>query len=80
MPTYRIELFEGRSVEQKRKLAEEITRVTTEVLGSAPSPWTSSSPTCRATTGPPAASSGRSKAERPARPDRPWTALGRPAL
>lgn len=36
MPTYRIELFEGRSVEQKRKLAEEITRVTTEVLGSAP--------------------------------------------
>ncbi|WP_172415433.1 tautomerase family protein, partial [Comamonas thiooxydans] len=29
MPTYRIELFEGRSVEQKRKLAEEITRVTT---------------------------------------------------
>lgn len=35
MPTYRIELFEGRSVEQKRKLAEEITRVTTEVLGSA---------------------------------------------
>ena len=36
MPTYHIELFEGRSVEQKRKLAEEITRVTSEVLGSAP--------------------------------------------
>lgn len=36
MPTYHIELFEGRSVEQKRKLVEEVTRVTTEVLGSAP--------------------------------------------
>ena len=33
MPTYHVELFEGRSVEQKRKLAEEITRVTVEVLG-----------------------------------------------
>ena len=36
MPTYHIELFEGRTVEQKRQLAEAVTRVTTEVLGSAP--------------------------------------------
>lgn len=36
MPTYHIELFEGRSLEQKRKLVEEVTRITTEVLGSAP--------------------------------------------
>ena len=36
MPTYHIELFEGRSVEEKRKLVEAVTRVTTEVLGSAP--------------------------------------------
>ncbi|MDL5035946.1 MULTISPECIES: 4-oxalocrotonate tautomerase [Comamonas] len=36
MPTYHIELFEGRTVEQKRKLVEEVTRVTAEVLGSAP--------------------------------------------
>ena len=36
MPTYRIELFEGRTLEQKRKLVEEVTRVTTEVLGCAP--------------------------------------------
>jgi 4-oxalocrotonate tautomerase len=34
MPTYHIELFEGRTVEQKRRLVEEITRVTVEVLGS----------------------------------------------
>ena len=61
MPTYHIELFEGRTVEQKRKLVEEVTRVTAEVLGSAPSPWTSSSPTSSAKTGPRAASSGPSK-------------------
>ena len=36
MPTYHIELFEGRSVEEKRKLVEAHTRVTTEVLGSSP--------------------------------------------
>ena len=36
MPTYHIELFEGRSVEEKRKLVEALTRVTTEVLGSSP--------------------------------------------
>ena len=36
MPTYHIELFECRSVEEKRKLVEAVTRVTTEVLGSSP--------------------------------------------
>ena len=36
MPTYHIELFEGRSVEEKRKLVEAVTRVTTEVLSSSP--------------------------------------------
>ena len=30
MPTFHIEMFEGRSVEQKRKLVEEVTRVTCE--------------------------------------------------
>lgn len=33
MPTYHIEMLEGRTVEQKKKLVEEITRVTVEVLG-----------------------------------------------
>ena len=28
MPTYHIEMFEGRTPEQKKKLVEEITRVT----------------------------------------------------
>jgi 4-oxalocrotonate tautomerase len=36
MPTYHIEMLEGRTVEQKRKLAEEITRVSVEVLGGSP--------------------------------------------
>ena len=36
MPTYHIEMMEGRTLEQKKKLVEEITRVTVEVLGSAP--------------------------------------------
>jgi 4-oxalocrotonate tautomerase len=36
MPTYHIEMLEGRTIEQKKKLVEEITRVTAEVLGSAP--------------------------------------------
>ena len=36
MPTYHIEMLEGRTTEQKKKLVEEITRVTVEVLGSAP--------------------------------------------
>ena len=33
MPTYHIEMFEGRTAEHKKKLVEEITRVTVEVLG-----------------------------------------------
>ena len=36
MPTYHIEMFEGRTPEQKKKLVEEITRVTVEVLGGSP--------------------------------------------
>ena len=36
MPTYHIEMLEGRTVEQKKKLAQEITRVTVEVLGGSP--------------------------------------------
>lgn len=36
MPTYHLEILEGRSLEQKKKLVAEITRVTVEVLGSAP--------------------------------------------
>ena len=35
MPTYHIEMLEGRTLEQKKKLVTEITRVTVEVLGSA---------------------------------------------
>lgn len=33
MPTYHVEMMEGRTLEQKRKLVEEITRVSVEVLG-----------------------------------------------
>jgi 4-oxalocrotonate tautomerase len=33
MPTFRIELFEGRTVEQKRKFVEAITKTTCETLG-----------------------------------------------
>lgn len=33
MPTYHIEMLEGRTLAQKKKLVEEITRVTVEVLG-----------------------------------------------
>jgi 4-oxalocrotonate tautomerase len=33
MPNYHIEMFEGRTPEQKKKLVAEITRVTVEVLG-----------------------------------------------
>jgi 4-oxalocrotonate tautomerase len=33
MPTFHIELFEGRTIEQKRKFVEAITRVTCETLG-----------------------------------------------
>ena len=36
MPTYHVEMLEGRTIEQKKKLVEEITRVTVEVLGSTP--------------------------------------------
>ncbi|WP_298213383.1 4-oxalocrotonate tautomerase [Acidovorax sp.] len=36
MPTYHIEMMEGRTVEQKRKLVEEITRVSVEILGGSP--------------------------------------------
>ncbi len=36
MPTYHIEMFAGRTHEQKKKLVEEITRVTVEVLGGSP--------------------------------------------
>ncbi len=33
MPSYHLEMFEGRTQEQKKKLVQEITRVTVEVLG-----------------------------------------------
>ena len=33
MPTFNIQMFEGRTVEQKRKLVEAVTRVTCETLG-----------------------------------------------
>ena len=36
MPTIRIELFEGRTVEQKRALAREITDACVRVLGGSP--------------------------------------------
>ena len=36
MPIYRIEMLEGRTVTQKKKLAEEITRISVEVLGGSP--------------------------------------------
>jgi 4-oxalocrotonate tautomerase len=36
MPTIRIDLFEGRTVEQKRELAKAITEVTCQVLGGQP--------------------------------------------
>ena len=36
MPTSRVEMIEGRTVEQKKKLVEEITRVSVEVLGGTP--------------------------------------------
>ncbi len=36
MPTYHIEMMEGRTIEQKKKLVQEITRVTVEVLGRSP--------------------------------------------
>ena len=36
MPTYHIEMLEGRTLEQKKKLVEAITRVSVEVLGGQP--------------------------------------------
>ena len=36
MPTYHVELLEGRTQEQKKKLVEEVTRVTVETLGCSP--------------------------------------------
>ena len=33
MPTYHVEMMEGRTLEQKKKLVSEITRVSVEVLG-----------------------------------------------
>ncbi|CAB3769103.1 4-oxalocrotonate tautomerase [Paraburkholderia solisilvae] len=37
MPTFRIELFEGRTVEQKREFVEAITKATCETLNVEPS-------------------------------------------
>lgn len=34
MPTIRVDLFEGRTVEQKRAFAEAVTKVAVETLGS----------------------------------------------
>ena len=36
MPTYHVEMMEGRTVEQKTTLVAEITRVSVEILGGAP--------------------------------------------
>lgn len=33
MPTYHIEMMEGRTIEQKKKLVAEITRVSVDILG-----------------------------------------------
>ena len=36
MPTYHIEMIEGRTLEQKKRLVEAITRVSVEILGGEP--------------------------------------------
>lgn len=36
MPTYHVEMMEGRTAEQKKKLVAEITRVSVEILGGSP--------------------------------------------
>ena len=36
MPTYHVEMLEGRTLAQKKRLVEEITRVSVEVLGGSP--------------------------------------------
>ena len=33
MPTYHVEMMEGRTIDQKKKLVAEITRVSVEILG-----------------------------------------------
>ncbi len=33
MPTYHVEMMEGRTLEQKKKLVAEITRVSVDILG-----------------------------------------------
>ena len=33
MPTYHVEMLEGRTLEQKKKLVQAITRVSVEILG-----------------------------------------------
>lgn len=33
MPTYHLEMMQGRTTEQKRQLVQEVTRVTSEILG-----------------------------------------------
>ena len=33
MPSYHVEMMEGRTIEQKKKLVAEITRVSVEILG-----------------------------------------------
>ena len=33
MPSYHVEMMEGRTIEQKKKLVEAITRVSVEILG-----------------------------------------------
>lgn len=33
MPTYHVEMLEGRTLEQKKRLVEAITRVSVEILG-----------------------------------------------
>ena len=35
MPTYHVEMMEGRTLDQKKKLVEAITRVSVEILGGA---------------------------------------------
>jgi 4-oxalocrotonate tautomerase len=36
MPTYHVEMLEGRTPEQKKKLVEAITRVSVDILGGKP--------------------------------------------
>jgi 4-oxalocrotonate tautomerase len=36
MPTFNVQMFEGRTVEQKRAFVDAVTRVTCETLGCAP--------------------------------------------